>query len=134
MTLTRVVMIRLGESQVTVNKILGGPRSCTGLSELGRLQAQRLRDRLTRTGEISADVLYSSAYSRARQTAEILRQSFGGMEVTIDADFGEHDPVGMRRSGSTNSYDMACPTGVVIQMQSSFGRRNGATFLPSWAT
>ncbi|MEK7293328.1 MAG: histidine phosphatase family protein, partial [Actinomycetota bacterium] len=92
MTLTRVVMIRHGESQVTVNKILGGPRSCTGLSELGRLQAQRLSDRLTRTGEISADVLYSSAYPRARQTAEILRQSFGGMEVTIDADFGEHDP------------------------------------------
>ena len=92
MTLTRVVMIRHGESQVTVNKILGGPRSCTGLSELGRLQAQRLSDRLTRTGEISADVLYSSAYPRARETAEILRQSFGGIAVTIDADFGEHDP------------------------------------------
>lgn len=92
MTLTRVVMVRHGESQVTVNKILGGPRSCIGLSELGQLQAQRLRDRLNQTGEIAADALYSSAYPRALQTAEILRESFGGMAITIDAGFGEHDP------------------------------------------
>lgn len=92
MTLTRVVMVRHGESQVTVKKILGGPRSCTGLSDLGRLQAQRLRDRLNQTGEVAADVLYSSAYPRALQTAEILQASFGGMEINIDAGFGEHDP------------------------------------------
>lgn len=92
MSMTRVVMIRHGESQVTVNKILGGPRSCIGLSDLGRLQAQRLRDRLSQTGEVTADFLYSSAYPRARETAEILRPSFGGMDVTIDAGFGEHDP------------------------------------------
>lgn len=92
MTLTRVVLVRHGESQVTVNKILGGPRSCTGLSDLGRLQAQRLRDRLSQTGEVAADVLYSSAYPRARETAEILRESFGGMDVNIDVGFGEHDP------------------------------------------
>lgn len=92
MTLTRVVLVRHGESQVTVNKILGGPRSCTGLTELGRLQAQRLRDRLSETGEFAAGVLYSSAYPRARETAEIIRSSFGGMEITIDPDFGEHDP------------------------------------------
>lgn len=92
MTLTRVVLVRHGESQVTVNKILGGPRSCTGLSELGRLQAQRLRDRLSETTEIGADYLYSSAYPRALETAEILRDAFGGMAITIDAGFGEHDP------------------------------------------
>lgn len=92
MTLTRVVMVRHGESQVTVRKVLGGPRSCTGLTDLGRLQAERLRDRLSQTGEIDADALYSSAYPRARETAEILRVSFGGMEINIDAGFGEHDP------------------------------------------
>jgi len=92
MTLTRVVLVRHGESQVTVNKILGGPRSCTGLSELGRLQAQRLRDRLSETAEIGADHLYSSAYPRALETAEILRDAFGDMAITIDAGFGEHDP------------------------------------------
>lgn len=92
MTMTRVVLIRHGESQVTVNKILGGPRSCTGLSELGRLQAQRLRDRFIETGEVAAGVLYSSAYPRAIETAEIIRASFGGMEIIIDPGFGEHDP------------------------------------------
>lgn len=92
MTLTRVVLVRHGESQVTVKQILGGPRSCIGLSDLGRLQAQRLRDRLKETGEISADSLYSSAYPRALETAEILRESFGGMAITVDPGFGEHDP------------------------------------------
>lgn len=92
MTLTRVVLVRHGESQVTVNRILGGPRSCTGLSELGRLQAERLRDRIAETSEISADHLYSSAYPRALETAEILRVAFGGMAITVEGGFGEHDP------------------------------------------
>jgi len=113
MTLTRVVLVRHGESQVTVNKILGGPRSCTGLSELGRLQAQRLRDRLSEFAEIGADHLYSSAYPRALETAEILRSAFGGMAITIDAGFGEHDP-GPECDGLT--YD-------------EFVRRHG---LPDW--
>lgn len=92
MTSTHIVLVRHGESQATVNQVLGGPRSCTGLSELGRLQALRLRDRLSQAGEIKVDSLYSSAYPRALETAEILRQAFGGMEITIDKGFGEHDP------------------------------------------
>src|SRR6266581_2515465 len=43
-----------------------------GLSPLGRLQAERLRDRLAATQEIKADVLISSTFPRARQTTEIL--------------------------------------------------------------
>src|SRR5712692_9494422 len=43
-----------------------------GLSPLGRLQAERLRDRLAATQEIKADVLISSTFLRARQTAEII--------------------------------------------------------------
>ncbi len=92
MTSTRVVLVRHGESQATVNQVLGGPRSCTGLSDLGRLQAERLRDRLSQAGEITVDALYSSAYPRALETAEILRQAFEGMEITVDQGFGEHDP------------------------------------------
>ncbi len=92
MTNTRVVLVRHGESQVTVNGILGGPRTCTGLSELGVLQAQKLRDRLLATGEIKADQLYSSGYPRARETAEIIRPSLDDLPVIIDLGFGEHDP------------------------------------------
>lgn len=88
---TRVVLIRHGESQVTVNRVLGGPRTCTGLSELGLHQTERLRDRLIRTEEVEATALYSSAYPRARQTAEIIASAWG-LPITIVPAFGEHDP------------------------------------------
>ncbi len=88
---TRVVLVRHGESDVTVRRVIGGPRSCTGLSELGVLQAERLRDRLAESGELEASALYSSEYPRARETADIIAPALG-LEVVVDADFGEHDP------------------------------------------
>lgn len=89
---TRLILVRHGESEVTVRRIVGGPRSCVGLSELGRAQAQALCDRLVASGEIAADVLMSSAYPRALETAQIIAPALGGLEVTIDAGLGEHDP------------------------------------------
>jgi 2,3-bisphosphoglycerate-dependent phosphoglycerate mutase len=88
---TRLVMIRHGESRVTVDRIIGGPRTCKGLSDLGRLQAEALRDRLAETGELQATVLYASAYPRAIETAEIIAPALG-VPVVEDAGFGEHDP------------------------------------------
>jgi len=88
---TRVVLIRHGESQVTVQRVLGGPRTCTGLSELGVQQAERLRERLARTGEVEATALYSSAYPRARETADIIAPVWDLPITTVPA-FGEHDP------------------------------------------
>lgn len=88
---TRIVLVRHGESQVTVRRVVGGPRSCTGLSELGRQQAERLRARLARTREIAATALYSSQYPRAIETAEIICAALG-LPVTVEAGFGEHDP------------------------------------------
>lgn len=93
---TRLVLVRHGESIVTVNRVIGGVRSCTGLSDLGRQQAERLRDRLASTGEIKPDVLLSSDFPRAIETAEII-QSAGGMEIAAEpfeqlSGFGEHDP------------------------------------------
>ena len=88
---TRLVLVRHGESDVTVRRVIGGPRSCTGLSQLGSTQAERLRDRLERTGEISATALYSSAYPRAEQTAEIIAPALG-LSVAVEPGFGEHDP------------------------------------------
>lgn len=38
------------------------------------------------------DVLISSHYVRARETAEIIAPALGGLEVVEDAGFGEHDP------------------------------------------
>lgn len=72
--------------------MIGGHRTCTGLSALGRQQVERLRDRWSIGGEIAADVLISSQYARARETAEIIAPAIGGLAVVEDAGFGEHDP------------------------------------------
>ena len=88
---TRIVLVRHGESVVTVNRVVGGPRTCSGLSELGVRQAEQLRARLERTGEIDATALVSSAYPRARQTAEAIAPAVG-LDVTVIDEFGEHDP------------------------------------------
>ncbi len=91
-TNTRLVMIRHGESNVTVNRVIGGYRSCSGLSELGRQQAARLCDRLARTGELHADVLISSNFARAIETAKAVAPALGNQAIEIEAGFGEHDP------------------------------------------
>lgn len=89
--MTRLILIRHGESKATVRRTIGGPRTCDGLSELGVSQAERLRDRLSATGEVAADVLYASGYPRARETAEVIAPALG-VPVTIDPAWGEHDP------------------------------------------
>ena len=88
---TRLVLVRHGESQVTVRRVVGGMRTCSGLSPLGRRQTEALARRLGDTSEVAADALYASAYPRAIETAELLRPALG-TEVRIEAGFGEHDP------------------------------------------
>jgi probable phosphoglycerate mutase len=88
---TRLILIRHGESRVTVDRVIGGPRTCNGLSDLGRRQAERLRDRLVETGEIDAIALYASSYPRAIETAEIISPVLG-LAVVEEPGFGEHDP------------------------------------------
>ncbi|MGB0111599.1 MAG: histidine phosphatase family protein [Ilumatobacteraceae bacterium] len=89
---TNLVLVRHGESNVTVNRVIGGHRTCSGLSPLGRTQAQRLAERLERTGELTADALIASNFPRAMETADLVAPAFGGLSVEIDAAFGEHDP------------------------------------------
>lgn len=135
---TRVVLVRHGESNVTVRRVVGGPRTCDGLSELGVRQVERLRDRLAETGEIEATHLISSAYPRARQTAEILAPVLG-LDVVVEEGFGEHDP-GPECDGMTfddfvdrfgmpdwesDPYAVTFPGGETI---AEFDLRVGATF------
>ncbi|MBK9181050.1 MAG: histidine phosphatase family protein [Acidimicrobiales bacterium] len=90
---TRLVLVRHGESVVTVDRVVGGPRTCSGLSPLGRRQAEALRDRLAATGELAdADVLVSSTMPRARETAEILAPALGDLPVVEDDALIEHHP------------------------------------------
>lgn len=89
---TTLVLVRHGESNVTVNRVIGGYRTCSGLSDLGRQQANRLRERLVSTGELSPDVLIASNFARAIETAEAIAPALSDLPVEIDAGFGEHDP------------------------------------------
>jgi probable phosphoglycerate mutase len=76
---TNLFLIRHGEAHVNVNP--GGPvagmKGDAGLTDLGRKQAERLRDRLAASGEIQADVFIASTLPRARQTAEIIQPAIG---------------------------------------------------------
>jgi probable phosphoglycerate mutase len=70
---TRLVLIRHGEAQCNVSGVCGGPKGCTGLTELGISQVEALRLRLGTTGELAgAAALYASVLPRAIQTAELL--------------------------------------------------------------
>mgnify|MGYP003334228632 FL=1 len=90
--MTRLILVRHGESNVTVQRIIGGPRTCTGLSDLGRQQAERLRDRWASTGEVEADVLIASQYPRAYETAQIVAPALGDLPIVRDDGWGEHEP------------------------------------------
>jgi 2,3-bisphosphoglycerate-dependent phosphoglycerate mutase len=90
--MTRLVLIRHGESVSTVERRIGGVRTCGGLSPLGRKQAEALAARLARTGEIQADVLVSSTIRRAIETAEIIAPALGELPIEQIADLGEHEP------------------------------------------
>ena len=85
---THLYLIRHGQSNVNVTPIVGGMKGDKGLTELGVRQAEKLRDRLMRSGEIKADVLISSTLPRARQTAEIL-QSALDVPILLDDDVQE---------------------------------------------
>ncbi len=89
---TRLVLIRHGESNVTVRRVIGGYRTCDGLSDLGRRQADRLRRRLAESGELRPDVLVASNFARAIETAEIISPAFDDLDIVVDPAVGEHDP------------------------------------------
>jgi probable phosphoglycerate mutase len=86
---TRLVLIRHGQAQAATEGIVAGHAACSGLSELGRRQAQALHDRLAASGELRADVLYTSVLPRAIETAEIVAPALGPAQLERDCDFCE---------------------------------------------
>lgn len=75
--MTHLYMIRHGEADSNVRRVAAGPKGDLGLTNLGRRQAERLRDRLAATGEIAADVLIASTLERAAETARIIAPALG---------------------------------------------------------
>lgn len=108
---TRLVLIRHGEARAALERVVAGERGCSGLSELGRLQARMLRDRLARTGEVVADVLAASTLPRAVETAEIIAPALGYPEIVRDCDLcelhpGECDTLGWDEYAERYGVDM----------------------------
>jgi probable phosphoglycerate mutase len=86
------VLVRHGESRATVERFVGGPRSCTGLTDHGRRQAEALRNRLSAGHDVEATALFASNFPRALETANIIAPAVGSLPVAVDSGWGEHDP------------------------------------------
>jgi hypothetical protein len=57
---SRIVLIRHGEAECNISRVVGGMKGCTGLTNLGRRQVAFLADRLYESGELrNATALYS---------------------------------------------------------------------------
>lgn len=84
--MTHLYLIRHADS--IEGQLPDGKYGDLGLSPEGISQAERLRDRLTRTGEIKADVFIVSTMRRAQETAHILAPALG-LPIISDADFEE---------------------------------------------
>ncbi len=83
--ITTIALIRHGEAQALLDKVVADHEGCRGLSPRGARQAEALRDRLARTGELSrATVLYSSVMARAIETAEVIAPALGSPPVVTD--------------------------------------------------
>jgi probable phosphoglycerate mutase len=92
---TRLVLVRHGESVSNAAGVIAGHLSCTGLSDLGRRQAEALAARLRRTGELAgAAAIYTSILPRAHETAEIVAGGLGspGLVPERTCDLCEQHP------------------------------------------
>jgi probable phosphoglycerate mutase len=85
--LTDLYLIRHGEAINAIEGKIGN----SGLSPLGILQAERLRDRLAATKEIKADILIASTLHRAHQTAQIVAPALG-LPIVLDDTIQELRP------------------------------------------
>ena len=78
----RLLLVRHGDSEHARRGLIADVAGCPGLTADGAAQAQRLAERLGRTGEAAGAVLLSSPVLRARQTAAILAP---GLRATVEA-------------------------------------------------
>lgn len=81
--MTHLYLIRHALADGLKDGFIGTLPPNSGLSMLGVTQAESLRDRLIKTGEIRADVLISSPLRRAKETAEIIAPALD-LAVTVD--------------------------------------------------
>jgi probable phosphoglycerate mutase len=77
MSTTRLLLVRHGHSQHHVQRVAGGPRGDTGLTDTGREQVQKAAARLAAAPALAGAPVYCSTLARARQTGELLATALG---------------------------------------------------------
>lgn len=86
----RLFLVRHGESEHSVRRLIAGRSGCLGLTERGRQQAEAVAGRLR--GEVGERVvLLTSPVLRARQTAERLEATLG-VAAAVDDGLQEVEP------------------------------------------
>lgn len=75
--MTRIILIRHGQSTSNAEGWLSGQESCGGLTNLGVAQAEALRARLSADESMQPDAVLVSTMQRAVHTAEIISEPFG---------------------------------------------------------
>ncbi len=74
---TRMILIRHGQSASNAEGWLSGQESCGGLTDLGVAQAEALRSRLAADESMRPDAVLVSTMQRAVSTAEIISEPLG---------------------------------------------------------
>lgn len=86
--MTHLYLIRHAENIDGLDDSGDGRKHDLGLSPEGIVQAEKLRDRLARTGEIKPDVFISSPERRAHETAKIIAPAID-VPIVLDKDVEE---------------------------------------------
>lgn len=84
----RLILVRHGDAHAGLTGVIAGRTGCRGLTDLGRMQAAMLRDRLE-GGQLAADVLMASELPRAIETANIIAPALGFDDLVLDCDLCE---------------------------------------------
>jgi probable phosphoglycerate mutase len=84
----RLILVRHGNAHGGLHGVIAGPKGCTGLTPLGRRQAEALRDRFA-AGHLRADSLMASILPRAIETARIVAPGLGFDSFVQDCDLCE---------------------------------------------
>jgi len=85
----RLILVRHGDAHAGFHGNIAGRLGCEGLTDLGRRQAELLRDHLAASGHLKADVLLASELPRAIETARIIAPALGFDDVRQDCDLCE---------------------------------------------
>lgn len=137
--LTRLLFVRHGEAHVNLVRSGNAVKDTEGLTEHGRAQAEALRDRLLAGADGRPDVIVSSTFPRARQTAGIVAEGLA-MDVTEDDDLqewriGEQDDAEHLTIEQLEQHWLRTETGLALferltpstESYAEFGTRVGAT-------